>query len=165
MTGQVHKCIELGVPRLSHHCWRSFAACTFFSTRLTWALVLQITNFTSVTVTRKCHGKLHYRDGWKTSHSLSNYLSGFHIDDWSIAQLQILCVSPLSSSRQVGLLFYLVFSYLRDILVLTHAGLCGAKNLCWQSPTAPAEEQDDVCRAFISNLEKCIWTRKCRTWT
>lgn len=63
----------------------TFLCCLHVFLNQRWALVLQITNFTSVTATRKCHGKLHYRDGWKTSHSLSNYLSGFHIDDWNTA--------------------------------------------------------------------------------
>jgi len=62
---------------------------------------------------------------------VSNYLSERHIDYWTIAELQILHLSPLSSSRQVGLLcFILFFSYLQCNLVLTLTGLRGVRNLC-----------------------------------
>ena len=56
-------------------------------------------------------------------------------------------------------MFYPVFSYLQCNSVLTHTGLYGVRNLCWQSPTALTSGWTDVRHAFISNLGKCIWTR------
>lgn len=106
-----------------------------FSTRLRRALVLQTTNLTSVLATRKCHGKLQQR--WMediifhlslsdfSQVSLSNYLTEFHIDYWTIVEVQI---PHFISSRQVGLLCFIqFFPCLQCNLVLTHSGLYGAR--------------------------------------
>lgn len=107
------------------------------------------------------------RDGWKTSYSiwasdfsqvsLSNYLTEFHIDYWTIVEAQIL---HFISSRQVGLLCFIQFSLAFSATWFwLIAAYMEQENLCWQSPTDLTSGWKNVQHAFTSSLEKCIWTR------
>lgn len=90
--------------------------------------------------------------------NLSDYLSKFHIDYWTRAELRICHSSALSSP--IGRLGCYVLSSLSSMQlgIKLYWPMQSEEPMLWPSPTALASWKD-VQHAFISSLEKCIWTR------
>lgn len=149
MIGQIYACFELKVHRLCE---------------LLLTVLCHFNVFLNQTEMRSCPGNK--KVPWQTPQqrwmenfifqlslgdfsqvSLSNYLSEFHIDYWTMAELQSLHLSPLSSSHRQDC--YVFPSFLSPSTPLGFdSHVYGVRSLCWQSPATFMVEGCSACSHF-----------------
>lgn len=79
--------------------------------------------------------------------SLSNYLLEFHIDYWTMAELQSLHLSPLSSLHRLDCYVFPSFLPL-SVPLGFDLHVYGVQSFCWQSPVTFMVEGCSACSHF-----------------